>query len=179
MWLTWPFILTILPAVFATLSKIAFVPPINPGPERSIPTGATGAVISNLRYCHTEATKIFTEYENTNKALRQILLASTDKLYVQYLRHKYIGYGKTTTRALLGHIYSTYANISASALQDNDKRLRATYNSNQPFETLIEKVENVVDYAPSGNMPYTPAQVIGIACQLVFQTGLFNDDCKV
>ena len=95
------------------------------------------------------------------------------------LRHKYIGYGKTTTRALLDLLYSTYANISASALQDNEKILRAPYNSNQPFETLIDQVENAVDYASTGDTNYTPAQVVGIAFQLVFQTGLFNDDCKL
>ena len=100
--------LTVSPAVYATLSTTTFVPPVNPGPEPIIPTGSTGTVIADLRYHHTRATKIFAEYKNTDKALRQLLLASTDELYVQSLRHKYIGYGKTTTRALLDHIYSTY-----------------------------------------------------------------------
>ena len=89
--------LTVLPAVYATLSTTAFVQPVNPGPEPSIPTGATSAVIADLRYRHTKSTKIFTECENTDKALRQLLLAYTDELYVRYLRHKYISYGKTTT----------------------------------------------------------------------------------
>ena len=106
-------------------------------------------------------------------------MASIDELYVQSLRHKYIGYGKTTTKALLDHLYSTYANISAAALQDNDKKLRAPYDSNKPFEALINQVENAVDYASAGDTPYTPAQVVGIDFQLVFQTGLFNDDCKL
>ena len=171
--------LTFLPAVYATLSTIAFVPPVNPGPEPSSPTGAAGAVISNLRYHHTEATNIFTEYKNTDKALRRLLLESTDELYVRYLRHKYIGYRKTTNQALLGHIYSTYANISASALQDNDKRLRTPYDRNQQFETLNNQVENAVDYASAGDTPYTLAQFVGIAFQLVLKTGLFNDDCKL
>ena len=171
--------LNISPAVYATLSTIVFFPPVNPGPKPNIPTGTSGAAISNLRYHHTESTKIFTNDENTDKALRQILLASTDELYVRSLRHKCIGYGKTTTWALLNHLYATYANISSSVLQDNDKRLRAPYNSNQPFETLIYHVENAVDYASAGDTPYTPAQVVGIAFQLVFQTGLFNDDCKL
>ena len=100
-------------------------------------------------------------------------------MYVRSLRHKYIGYRKTTTRALLYHLYSTYADISASSLQDNGKRLRAPYNINQPFETLIDQVENSVDYASAGETPYTPAQVVGIAFQLMFQTGIFNDDCKL
>ena len=89
--------LTVLPAVYATLFTIAFVPPVNPGPEPSIPTGVTGAVIAYLRYCQTEARKIFTEYKNTDKALHQLLLVSTDKLYVRSLHHKYIGFGKMTT----------------------------------------------------------------------------------
>ena len=89
--------LTVSPAGYATLSTTLFVPPVNTGPKPSIPTGATGTVISKLRYRHTESTKIFTEYENTNKALRQLLLASTDKVYVRSLCHNYIGYGKTTT----------------------------------------------------------------------------------
>ena len=136
-------------------------------------------MIDELQYRHTESTKIFTEYENTDKALRQLLLASTDKLYVRSLCHKCIGYRKTATQALLDHLYSTYANMSASALQDNYKRLRAPYDSNQPFETLIDQVKNEVDYASAGDMPYTLPQVIKISFQLVFQTGLFNDDCKL
>ena len=98
------------------------------------------AIYATLWYCHREATKIFTKYENTDKALPQILLASTGELYVQSLRHNYIGYGKTTNRALLDHLYYTYANIYASAPQDNDKRLRAPYDINQPSETLIDQV---------------------------------------
>ena len=74
------------------------------------------------------------------------------------------------------HLYSTYANISASALQENNKRLQCPYGSNQPFETLIDQVKIAVDYASAGDTPYTPAQVAGIAFQLVFQTGLFNND---
>ena len=171
--------LTVSPAIYVTLCTITFVPPVNPRPEPSIPTGATGVVIAKIRYRHREFTKIFTEYKNTDKALRQLLLASTDKLYVRSLRHKFIGYGKTTNRALLYHLYSTYPNISASALQDNEKRLCAPYDSNQPFETQIDQVENAVDYASAGDTTYTPDQVVGFAFQLVFQTGLFNNDCKI
>ena len=145
--------LTVSPYIYATLSTIVFVLPVNPGPEPNIPTGATGAAISDLRYHHTEATKIFTNYKNTNKALRQIMLASTDKLYAQSLLHKYTGYRKTTNQALLDHHYATYANISASALQENDKQLRAPYDSNHPFETLIDQLEMRLTTPPPETRP--------------------------
>ena len=80
--------LTVFPAVYATLSTTTFVPPVNPGPEPIIPTGSTGTVIADLRYHHTKATKIFAKYKNTDKALRQLLLVSTDELYVQSLRSR-------------------------------------------------------------------------------------------
>ena len=100
--------LTVLSAVYATIPTITFVLPVNPGPEPIIPTGTAGAYISDIRYHHTEATKIFTEYKNPDKALRQLLLASTDELYVRSLLHKYIGYGKTTTRSLLDNLYKPH-----------------------------------------------------------------------
>ena len=96
------------------------------------------------------------------------MLASTDKLYVQSLLYKFFGYGKTTSCALIDHLYSTYADISASALQDNDALLRDPYNSNKPFETLIYQIENAVDYASAEDTPYTPAKVVAISFQLLF-----------
>ena len=74
------FFLSILPAVYATLSTTTFVLSVNPRPRPITPTGSTGASIANLRYHRTESTNIFTEYKNTDKALCQLLLASTDEL---------------------------------------------------------------------------------------------------
>ena len=37
----------------------------------------------------------------------------------------------------------------------------------------------MVDYASARDTPYTPAQVVAIVFQLLFQTGIFNKDCKL
>ena len=42
----------------------------------------------------------------------------------------------------------------------------------------MDQIENAVEYATSDQTPYTSAQVIPIAYQLVFQTVLFLDDFK-
>ena len=90
-----------------------------------------------------------------------------------------MGYGTTTTRTILDHLYATYANISFADLQDNDAKLRAPYDSNFPVEALINQVKGAVEYATARNTPYTLLQVVGIAYQFIFQTGLFNDNCKL
>jgi hypothetical protein len=48
--------LTVSPAVYATLSNVVFIPPINPGSTPNIPIGSTGPQIANLRVAFTKAT---------------------------------------------------------------------------------------------------------------------------
>ena len=153
--------------------------PVNPGVAPVIPNGSTAPQKYNLRYAFTAAEKIFTEYACTDKSLRQQLLLSVDEICVRSLQHKHIGYGNTTTREVLNHLYSTYANISPSGLQDNDARLRTPYEANHPIENLTDQIENAVGYVAAGQTPYTHEQVVVVAYQLVFQTGLFLDDCKI
>ena len=47
-----------------------------------------------------------------------------------------------------------------------------------PTKALIDQVEGAVDYTMAGNTSYTPLQAAGIAYQLIFQTGMFTDNCK-
>ena len=69
-----------------------------------------------------------------------MLIASADEIFIRFLRHRYVGYGTTTTRTILDNLYATYANISSADLQDKDAKLLTTYNSNFPIETLIYQV---------------------------------------
>ena len=171
--------LTVSDAVYNTLSNIPFVAPENPGAVPNIPDGSTGPAIADIRFAFDQATARFNEYDLTDKALRQILLASIDETYVRTLRHRYTGYGKTSTRTMLEHLYANYANISPANLQQNDAKLRAPYDANHPIETLIDQVELAVEYSAVGKTPYSAEKVVTIAFQLVFQTGLFLDDCKL
>jgi hypothetical protein len=165
------------PAVYATLSPVAFVIPTNPGIEAILPINATRAAITDLRYAYDEDKRTFNIYE-IDKALKQLLLGAVDEMYVRSLRHKYIGYSNVSTRALLDHLYAAYADISSTALQDNGTRLKASYDANLPIETIFDQVEKAVEFAVAGDSPYPPVQVVNAAFQLFFQTGLFADDCK-
>ena len=80
---------------------------------------------------------------------------------------------------MLNHLLSTYAIISPSNLQDNHVRLRTPYDANHPIENLTDQIKNAVEYAAASQTPYTPKQVVAVAYQLVFQTGLFRGDCKI
>ena len=62
--------LTATPAVYNTLSAITFIPPHNPGMDLVIPTGAIGPVIADIRLQHANATRLYKQYDSTDKALK-------------------------------------------------------------------------------------------------------------
>ena len=93
--------LTVSPTVYNTLYATPFIVHVNPGSVPIIPDNSTGDQITELCYAFNTATAPFNEYDRTDKALRQILLSTVDKMFIRSLQHKYVGYGLTTTRTIL------------------------------------------------------------------------------
>ena len=64
------FQLTLSPAVYNTLSSIAFIVPVNPGSVPIITANSTGSQITKLCYAFDTTFALFNEYDRTDKALR-------------------------------------------------------------------------------------------------------------
>ena len=47
-----------------------------------------------------------------------------------------------------------------------------------PFETLVDQVENAVDFAAAGKAPYSTIQIVNAAYNLIFSTGAFTEYCR-
>jgi hypothetical protein len=171
--------LTVSPAVYANLSAVAFIPPVNPGPTPIIPARSTVPTTETIRARFVENTAIFKQYSTTDKALKQLLVGAVDEMFIRSLQTKYLGYLNVSTRQILDHLYAQYARISSSDLQDNDVKFKTPYDPNLPIESLFDQIENGIDYAAAGLSPYSTEQVTNNAYQLIYATGMFVDDCKV
>ena len=79
--------LTISPDVYTTLSVTDFIAPVKPSADPTIPSIASDPQITNLQYAHDVATSVFNKYDQTDKALCQILIAAVDKMFIRSLRH--------------------------------------------------------------------------------------------
>ena len=77
--------LTVSPAVYNTLSYNAFIVPVNPGSVPIIPANCTGAQITKLCYAFDTASALFNKYNCPDKALRQIILSTVDKIFIRSL----------------------------------------------------------------------------------------------
>ena len=49
---------------------------------------------------------------------------------------------------------------------------------NEPFEALIQQIQDAMDYTDHGGAPFTQEQILNTAYNLVYQAGVFVDDCK-
>ena len=75
-------------------------------------------------------------------------------------------------------MYDSYARISQFDLKENDKRFKQQWDSNQPFEVLIDHIEDSIDYAAAGNTSYSKEQITNMAYNIVYPTGLFSEKYK-
>ena len=170
--------LTINNASYITLTGAMFIPPTNPGPVPVIPLGQTGAQIAELERRHKENRRIFNEYSNVGTALKKQLIESVEDTYMRTMRHNVYGFAGTTVMQLLGHLYDAYGGITSTELAANDARLRTQVDISQPFEIFLAQVEDSIEYAEAGGTPYSSAQILSIAYDLMLNTGAFKDECK-
>ena len=58
------------------------------------------------------------------------------------------------------------------------KKLKEKWDTNSPIEMLFDQIEDDQDFASAARQPYTNNQLLTMAYNPVYATGLFFDDCK-
>ena len=115
----------------------------------------------------------------SDTALKNQLLSALDDIYVRALKDCHVRYMNQSIHTILTHLFDNYGNITPLELEDNNMKMRATWDPNSPFDCLIKQIEDGQDYANDGGQPCTAEQLLCIAYTLVFKTGLYFEDCKV
>lgn len=170
--------LTVTHTDYATLSQVPFIIPANPGPQPVIPANATHHIISATKREHKEALLVWAQYNNTDKALKQQLLAAFKEMYYKALCHRKTGYATVSTLQILTHLYRTYGKISPADLLDNLNKLNAPYNPALPIVELFQQVEDCQDLAAAANNPFSDSQVVAYAYHNIYQTSMFSETCR-
>jgi hypothetical protein len=104
-------------------------------------------------------------------------LADVDDIYVRTLRNTHTGYAMVTTLQILTHLYTTYGKLTPMAMQENDRHFCNPYNPAEPFEMMVQQIEEAQDFAAAGNQAYTAQQIVSNAYSLIHNTGMFIDAC--
>lgn len=166
------------PASYATIDPTPFDVPLFPGAQPIIAAGATGPQIAEAVREHAEDLREWREYTNLHEALKQQLLAAFDPIYFRALRNRHVGFANRSIREILEFLFTNYGNITPMDLKANTDRLNAPWDPSTPFEMLIDQIEECQEVADIGNQPFSHQQIVNAAYTLVYNTGLFFEDCK-
>ena len=150
-------------AVYTTVSGIPWVSPQYPGAMPNIPANATAAQTGEVVRQHTEALRDWKEYTNMQSALKKQLIAAVDPIYLRAIRNRHVGFKNHSVRDILQHLLTSYGNITAIDLDKNMEAMKAPWDPSQPFEVLIDQIEEAVTYADAGNQPFTDQQILNTA----------------
>ena len=63
-------------------------------------------------------------------------------------------------------------------MTSNNERLRSSYNSEEPLEILIKRLDECADFATAAREPVSDTQLVRIAYRLVADTGHYPEDCR-
>ena len=170
--------LALQPGTYTVLTGHVFQPPVNPGPIANVAGNLTGPQIANAVRTHKEQLELWRLYNSTEQALKQQLISSFDDIYLKGISNRHTGFATITLIRMLQHLYDTYGDITPTELEDNDQKMKTAYDPTLPIETLYDQIEQAVDFADAGKAPYTNAQVLARAYNIVLQTGMFTDACK-
>ena len=167
------------PAIYATLSNTPFTIPANPGAICPVLAGnPTAAQLAAHSRRHIESLRLYRLYHTVQGALRQQLLTAVPDIYLRTLKNRHTGYTNVAVLALLGHLYTTYGRMTPMDLNANDQRFKTAYDTNQPFETFVQQVEDAMDFADAAGQAYTATQIVNNAYNIMFNTNMFVDACR-
>lgn len=152
--------------------------PVNPPAEPVIAAGATGAQIGEAVRQHKEQRRVFSEYTNVQQALKTQVEEAIDDIYLVGIVDLTTGLANVTLTELLNHLMTTYGGINDLDLKANTEEMMKEWDQNTPVEFVIRQIERAREFAADALQPYTDAQALTIANNLIAGKSLFVDPVK-
>ena len=155
-----------------------FIDPPFPGAAAVIPPNSTGPQIAVIERQFNKALQQWTEYKNLTDAGKKFIQDGIDDMYLKGITDQNVGLAHVTIRDILSFLFQNYRNITQYDIEENNKKLKGKWDANTPIEMLFDQIEDAQDFAAAAGQPYMNNQLLTMAYNLVYATGLFFDDCK-
>jgi hypothetical protein len=152
-----------------------FINPVFPGDLPTLVGADNNARMQELRVFNHK-TYAWCMYENVHQALRTQLVDAIDDTYLSPLRNQVTGYRNVAVLAILTYLFKEYGSITDNEMHANEARFNQPWDGAEPFENIIKRINECVEYARLAQAPYTAVQILSRAKRLVKETGLYHDD---
>ena len=131
-----------------------FISPFNPGEVATIPQNATQQQARQIKLAHEESVRIYCEYVNVTGEIKQQLIGCVEETYLLGLRDLVLGFMAVSPRQMLEYLYREYGQISQRQVAENEERMRAPYNPQEPIEKSFAQFEHGIELAIGANIPF-------------------------
>ena len=129
--------LTLTTEAYKAYNGTDWTEPPNPGATPAY-TGLTDIVKVEKSSRVFEEKKIFwMEYTNTDKALKQQLLAAVDNIYLAPIKDRITGFNGCSSLDILSHLYTNYGKINTQTISEVQTQFYEPYNPQEPIEQLF------------------------------------------
>ena len=155
-----------------------FADPIFPGVAAVIPPNSAGPQMAAIEQQFNKALCQWTEHKNLTDVGKKFIQDSIDDMYLKVITDRNVSLAHITIREILEFLFQNYGNITQYDIEDNDKKLKERWDRNTPIEMLFAQIDDAQDLAAAAGQPYTNYQLLTMAYNLVYATGLFFDNCK-
>jgi hypothetical protein len=163
---------------YLLLTGVAFVAPVNPPILPVQQVGATAAQIAENLRIHKEAQASFKTYHDVDRALRNQLVAAVPISYTRAMHDPIIGFGTTTCKQLLVHLWDRYGRIKPAELNANTIRMKAQWTPPVPIEDLYTQLSDGRSFSHAGGDPITELTTVRWGYHNIESTGLFDVACR-
>ena len=105
---------------------------------------------------------MYNECRVVNNSLKNQLEPVLQDAYLFTLKNAYTGYTNKSTLSILTHLYANYSHISTTDMVNSDNNIRSLYNSEEPLNSLVERLNKCVDFAVPVGYPVTETHIVRI-----------------
>ena len=103
---------------------------------------------------------------------------SINPIHLRARRDWHVGFANITLRELLLYLFTTYGRLTPQDMMKNQRFLNTPWDPTAPLETLIDQIEKATEITDASNQPLSAKQVLRTAYTLVFNSGMYFDECK-
>ena len=164
--------------LYATLSAEAYTIPPVPGATPAFPANTSAATIDNRLRAYAITCADHNNHQNMDAALKTQIIETVDDDYLCEVKHRYTGYMGVSTRDLMDHLIDRYGKITPADIALNKVKMEEPLDPSQSIALFFRRIDDCVQYAADGLVPYTPEQILQTTYNQINASGYYTEACK-
>lgn len=170
--------MVLTPVAYARHSAAAWVQPVHPG-TLNIPNGTSQHQTNHLRDLFNEQMTHFTIADSVKNIINSQIKNAIDDDYIAPEIDSVTGTIIHDIPTTMANLFTEYGQVKTSLIDTKLAEIKSkSYDPAIPLASTFKRIEELVDLADAGKIPFTVQQQISIALELLKTTGKFSSAIK-